>query len=473
MKRLFLCALFALAAIAAKADKVDPVLLRINGEPVYLSEFEYSYNKNANIANAVEHKSVEEYVDMFVNYKLKVLAAQEAHLDTLSSFRKEYAHYRDLQLLPNLIDTAYIDSVAYSLYDRSAKQLRGQDMLKVAHILLTVKQSASEQERANIKLRADSIYRAILGGADFADLAKRYSQDAGTARNGGQLPWLGPGMTIKDFEDVAYTLQPGQVSQPFPSVLGFHIVKMFERRQLEPYDSLRSQILISLRKQGIEEASAEHRIVEIMASRGKSYTREMVLDSLYRAQLQSNPDLKYLIQEYHDGLLLYEISKRCVWDKARGNKAELEAFFEKNKKNYQWEEPRFKGFIVHAKSKKTIKKVVRILKKNTDNWRQEVHKLFNRDSLTVLVQGPYLSKKGENPYIDALVFDGQDNEPKEGYPYFEVVGKKIKRPQSFVDVKSLVENDYQRVLEERWVNDLRKKYKVEIDSSVLQTVNRK
>ena len=70
--------LFALATFVAKADSDDPVLMRINGEPVYRSEFEYSYNKNGNLPGAVEQKSVEEYADMFVNYKLKVLAARAA-----------------------------------------------------------------------------------------------------------------------------------------------------------------------------------------------------------------------------------------------------------------------------------------------------------------------------------------------------------------------------------------------------------
>lgn len=472
MKYIFSYILFALATIVAKADNDNPVVMRINGEPVYLSEFEYSYNKNANLADAFEHKSVEDYVDMFVNYKLKVLAAREASLDTLSSFKKEYTHYRDLQLLPSLIDTAYIDSVAFSLYNRTAQQLKGQDMLKVAHILLSVKQSASETEQEQAKQRADSLYNLIVAGADFAELAKRYSQDQGTARNGGTLPLLGPGMAIKEFEDVAYTLQPGQVSQPFLSSLGFHIVKMLERQQLAPYDSLRSQILLSLKRQGIEEASAEHRIAEIMAAHGPNYTREEVLDSVYHDLLKQNPDLQYLIQEYHDGLLLYEMSKRTVWDVAKKDEAALQAYFEKNKKNYQWEEPRFKGYVIHSKDPKLIKKAAKILKKE-ENWRPVIHKTFNADSMMVLVQGPYLAKKGENPYIDALVFDGKEAAPKEKYPYFDVTGKKLKRPHSFEDVKSNVESDYQKVLEDEWVAGLRKKYKVEIESSVIQTVNSK
>ena len=463
--------LFALATFVAKADSDDPVLMRINGEPVYRSEFEYSYNKNGNLAGAVEQKSVEEYADMFVNYKLKVLAARAAHLDTLESFQKEYAHYRDLQLLPSLVDSAYIDSVAYSLYERTAQQLKGQDMLRVAHIMLTVKQGATDEERESVRLRCDSIYKAIMNGADFMEMAKRFSQDKATARSGGILPWLGPGMAIREIEQAAYAMQPGQVSEPISSALGFHLIKMLERKQLAPYDSLRKSILESLYRQGIAEASAEHRISKLLARYGNRLTREALLDSVYVRLLARQPDLKYLIQEYHDGLLLYEISQRTVWDKAKNDGEGLERFFKANKKNYQWDGPRFRGYIVHSKDPKLVKKAAKILKKE-DNWRTAIHREFNRDSVMVTVQGPFLAKQGENPYIDARAFGGTEPSPREGFPYFELVGKKLKRPETYADVKSHVENDYRKVLEDQWVAELRKQYSVEINSAVLQTVNR-
>lgn len=463
--------LFALATNVAKADSDDPILMRINGDPVYRSEFEYSYNKNGNLAGAVEQKSVTEYVDMFVNYKLKVLAAREAHLDTLASFRKEYAHYRDLQLLPSLVDSAYIDSVAYSLYDRTAQQLKGHDMLRVAHIMLAVKQGASDAERESARMCCDSIYDAIMRGADFMEMAQRFSQDKATARSGGILPWLGPGMAITEIERAAYALQPGQVSQPITSALGFHLIKMLERKQLAPYDSLKRSILESLYRQGIVEASAEHRINQLLQRSGNRLTREDLLDSVYARLLTDQPELKYLIQEYHDGLLLYEISQRTVWENAKKDESGLEQFFKANKKNYQWEGPRFRGYIIHSKDPKLIKKAAKILKKE-NNWRVAIHQELNQDSIMVTIQGPYLAKQGENPYIDALVFSGKEPSPREDFPYFGLAGKKLKRPEAYTDVKSQVENDYRKELEEQWVAELRKKYKVEIYNTVLQTVNR-
>ena len=115
--------------LAAEESKDDPVLMKINGKNITRGEFEYAYNKNSDVEGGVEEKSVDEYVDMFVNYQLKVEAALEAQLDTLASFRKEYHTYRDMQLTPLLQDTMYIDSVARARYDRNrgAHERRGYD----------------------------------------------------------------------------------------------------------------------------------------------------------------------------------------------------------------------------------------------------------------------------------------------------------------------------------------------------------
>lgn len=150
-KILTLLAASFMTGLACWGQTADPVLMRIQGKPVLRSEFEYSYNKNGNIEGAVEKKSVDEYVDMFVNYKLKVAAAEALRLDTLQSFKNEFMQYRDMQLLPHLVDTAYVDSIAFDLYQRTARQLEGKDMLRLQHILVFVKQGDSESCQECIK----------------------------------------------------------------------------------------------------------------------------------------------------------------------------------------------------------------------------------------------------------------------------------------------------------------------------------
>ena len=465
------CAMFALAA-SAQVD--NPVLLTVNGKDITRGEFEYSFNKNSNVEGAVEKKSVEEYVDMFINYKLKVAAAEAAKLDTLTSFNKEFKQYRDMQLTPYMVDQTFIDSVAESVYKRTADQLHGQDMLRVAHILILSNPNSSAQEKAIAKNKIDSLYHLVKSGADFAEIAKANSQDPNSAFRGGELPWIGPGMTLKQFETAAYSLKNGEISSIVHSDVGFHIVKMLERKQLEPYSELKPTLMTSLKNQGIEEISAQNRIDKIVSSSNGRLTREQVLDSIMNANIQSNPDLKYLIQEYHDGLLLYEISKKEVWDVAAADKEGLDEWFKANKKKYSWDEPRFKGFVFYSKLPKMDKKVSSVLKKNEgSDWRKALKENINVDSVVVRVTGPFLCKKGENALIDKHVFKvKKEVKNNKRYPYTGVVGNKMKKPKSYLDVKSLVLNDYQEKLEKEWVAKLRQKFSFKVDEMVLKTVNK-
>lgn len=450
----------------------DPVLLTIGGVPVARSEFEYAYNKNNNIEGAVEQKSVEEYVEMFVNYKLKVLAALEARLDTLSSFRQEFVANRDAQLTPFLVDSAYIDSVAYAYYEQMRKQLDGKDLLRPAHILVLVPQKATEAQKAAAKQKADSIYAALKGGADFEDLAKRLSQDPGTARNGGLLPWIGPGSTVKEFEEAAYGLQVGEMSAPVQSAFGYHLILMKERKALEPYAELRDMLVASLKRQRIEEKSAEHRINKMIAESGGRLNREAILDSVLNAESAGDMDLRYLVKEYHDGLLFYEISKRKVWDAASADEQGLEKLYKSDKDRYRWTEPRYKGFLIHAANRNALKAARKVLKRNMDgDWRTAIKQSVNKDSVQVFVKGPYLAKRGENPYIDELVFGGEVAKPLPKYPVAGMAGRLLKQPSGFRDVRSLVVNDYQEILEKRWLEELRGKYEVVIHEEILRTVN--
>lgn len=475
MKKIWLISIFLCCTLPLLAQSVDPILFRINNKPVTRAEFEYSYNKNSGIDGAVEQKSIDEYIDMFINYKLKVAAAEDAKMDTLSSFKKEFATYRDMQLTPYLVDSLFIDSIAYSLYNQTATQLGGKDLLKPAHILIQVsqKETTSSEELNKAKTKIDSIYQALQAGADFSELAKKCSQDPGSAKNGGQLPWIGPGSTLKEFEEVAYGLNVNEMSAPFKTAVGWHIIKMQERKQFESFEELRPQIVSSLKKQGIEEISAENKIKKLIEGSNGKLTRETVMDSILQLALLQNPDLKYLIQEYYDGLLLYEISKKEVWDVAASNEKGLSDFYNANKKKYVWTEPRFKGFVYHTKDKQLEKKIKSVLKKNMDGeWRKAIKENFNKEETRVLVSGPYLCKKNENQYVDELVFKLDKASPKEKFPYYGIVGKKLKKPQSWKDVKSLLINDYQEVLEKDWVESLRNTYTFSVDKEVAKTINK-
>ena len=121
MRRHLLLSALWLVAFAVHAQS-DPVVMTVNGVPVTRSEFEYSYNKN-NGEGVIDKKTVEEYAELFVNYKLKVAAALDEHLDTLSSFKDEFAMYRDQQVRPTIVTDAEILDEARKAYDRAKESI--------------------------------------------------------------------------------------------------------------------------------------------------------------------------------------------------------------------------------------------------------------------------------------------------------------------------------------------------------------
>lgn len=465
--------LFALALTAGAQSATDPILMHINGKPITRSEFEYSFHKNGSIEGAVEKKTVEEYVPMFINYKLKVAAAEAAKLDTLSSFKKEFLTYRDMQLTPFMVDTAYTDSIARMVYDNTVKQMDGKDVIETAHILLLLKQNASDNDRKQAQQKADSIYQALKNGADFGELAKKYSQDPGSATKGGVLPVAGPGQFIPEFEDAAYSLKNGEISKPVLSPYGYHIIKMINRKPIDTYETLKPQIMAMLKRQNIDEVSAEYRIKKIVDASNGKVTREELLDSVMNANIQNNAELRYLIQEYHDGLLLYEVCKRQVWDVAEADTKGLEQWFKNHKQDYAWKSPHFKGFVFHCKNAKQRKAVDKMLKKYGEgDWRKELKQQFNKDSVSVTVSGPYICAKGENANVDAYAFKDKSRKvrlPKD-FTYGGISGKVMKQPKSYLDVKAQVVNDYKEQMEKDWVEQLRKKFSFSVDEDVLKTV---
>lgn len=451
----------------------DPVIMTVNGKPVTRSEFEYSYNKNNN-EHVVDRKTVREYVDMFINYKLKVEAAVDARLDTLSSFKKEFASYRDQQVEPLLINDADIEAEAKKIYADYRKRVDSKGgLVKPAHILVMMRQKTSPEQVRKAKVRIDSIYDALLSGADFAELARKCSDDRGSARNGGELPWLESGQTLKEFETQAYALQPGQMSKPFESPAGWHIVKMKARSMCLPYDSLRSNILAFIDRRNIKDALIKNRIDSLASTHTPQITREEVLAKAVEEKTAASPELKFLIQEYYDGLLLFEMSNRMVWDKARNDEAGMELFFTNNKKRYRWTEPRFKGIAFHTRNKADLKAVKKAVKGIPfEQWGEKLKTTFNQDSVLRIRAEKGVFAKGDNPTVDFKVFKSTKTvEPKKDFPFDGVYGKKLKTPDSLADVRSLVLADYQEMLEKQWVDSLRRKYVVTVNEDVVNTVN--
>lgn len=458
----------------ALAQQADPVVMTINGQPITRSEFEYSYNKN-NAEGVIDKKTVDEYVYLFINYKLKVIAAQAAKMDTARSFKDEFATYRDQQIRPAMITDADVEQRAREIYRETQQRVDGAGgLVKPAHILFGIRQTDGEDKKNQAKQRADSTYNALLKGADFAALARQLSDDRGSAEQGGELPWIEKGQTLKEFEDMAFSLRKGELSKPFLSPAGYHIVLLKDKGNFFPYDSLRTSILRFIEQRGIREQIISQKIETLAKAAGPNVTADEVLAKKRAEMVAKDPNLKYLIQEYHDGLLLFEISSKEVWSKAQSDERGQADYFKKNKKRYKWEQPRFKGIAYYTKDKNDVKAVRKAVKYLPfDQWTEKLHNTFNNDSILRIKVEKGIFKAGDNSLVDRNVFKKKvPLKLEKDYPYATTYGKKLKAPKDYRDVKAQVVADYQDELEKQWVERLRKQYAVTVNRSVLATVNK-
>ena len=465
-----LLAALLMAPAAANAQD-DPIVMKVNGIPVPRSEFEYSYNKN-NTGEVADPKGVAEYVPMFVNYKLKVEAAKKAGVDTTEAFKREFAMYRDQQVRPSFITDADIEAEALRIYEETRHKVDSAGgMVDVSHIMMVLPQSAGKEVQDRAKQRIDSIYSALEAGAPFADLATRLSEDKATAVRGGKIGWITSGQAIPEFENAAYALAAGEYSKPVLSPAGYHIIKVDGRQGFYPYDTLRADILKYIDQRGLREALITGKIDSIAKAAPHGTTAEDILEAKAGELSAGDIDLKYLIKEYHDGLMLYEVNNARVWDKAAKDEAGLEDYFKANKKKYKWDTPRYKGMAYKAKDKADIKAVRKAVKGLPFRQWKERLAAFNNDSIRRIRVDMGLFKQGDNAIVDREVFKKDTAAADKGYPYEAVYGKKLKAPKEMEDVRQLVIADYQEQLEKEWVEELRREFPVEIYDEAIKTVN--
>lgn len=473
MKKLLLSFAGALLCSVASAQ-TDPVVMTIDGVPVLRSEFEYSYNKN-NAPGVAEPKTVADYVPLFVNYKLKVVAALRARLDTLLSFKQELASYRDKAARDAFLTDADVEREARRLYEEARQRVTANGGLrKVAHILVRMPQQTTGDAMLRAKNRIDSLYNVLEKGGDFATLARRFSDDPGTKGNGGELEWIEKGQTLPEFESEVWRLQPGQMSKPFKTVAGWHIALLKEQTDFLPFEQVKNNIVAFIENRGLREKLIDARLDTLVKESPQQVNRETLIAEKRQALENADPAVKYLNQEYHDGLLVFEMSNRTVWQKAEKDEEGLQRFFKKNKKKYRWDNPHFKGAVIEAKSKESLEKARKALKKaSPENWESVLTGLFGAQQQEVsLTRG--LFEQGTNDVVDRLVYKKKPTQPvKDKATFVGVVGKNLKtKPRTLDDVRSDVLADYKEHLEQLWVEQLRKQYPVVIDKDVLSTINK-
>ncbi len=219
-KLFFISLLFTAVTISSQTK--DPVLMTINGNPVMKSEFEYIYNKN-NSNNSLDKKTLDEYVDLFVNFKLKVEEAKAQGIDTTKSFINELAGYRSQLTKPYLTDSKVDEEVLREAYNRMKEDV------DVSHILIRVQQGASPADTLAAWNKIKNIQKR-LNKENFGKVAKEVSEDQSASENAGHIGWISAFRTVYPFENMAYNTPSGTISNPVRSAFGYHIIKVHARR---------------------------------------------------------------------------------------------------------------------------------------------------------------------------------------------------------------------------------------------------
>lgn len=653
------------------AQNDDATIMTINGKKVSKGEFERIYRKN-NLVNTTEtQKSVDDYVDLFINFKLKVAEAEALGMDTLSSFKNELAGYRKQLAKPYLVNKEVDEQLLREAYERmqwdvnashilfaidgdgtpadtlkawneaikvrnkflsgeqfdklaqhhstdpSAKKNNGNlgyftgfqmvypfesaafetkigeismpvrtrfgyhlilvkdkrpavGQVKVAHIMLSFADSQNPEEVAKLKSKISNIHDQLLAGADFAELAQKFSDDKGSAVKGGELPEFGTGRMVPDFEKVAFSLKnAGEISQPFQTSFGFHIVKMIERTGIGSFDEMKNELkskiqrderankskevfVSQLKKEynyqentknldhfiqsfpdslltnGWDGKLSDKKSLILFTADNSLHSQEefgrfiakslnakpqmttkteflrsqftlwvnQVLTDLEDSNLEKKyPEFRYLMNEYHDGILLFDLSDKMVWSKAIKDTSGLQSFYSSSDKRYYWEE-RAECIIYNlhqkadssklapeklaAANQKAMEKVIKLAKKKTSKAMSDEQFLTKAITLISKSKSNYLlNLKNEKYEKSGWHLLAQVNWEPGFYGPFDEAGEKVffeikqilpKSEKSLAEVKGLVTADYQNYLEQIWINDLKQKYEVLVDKEVLSTI---
>lgn len=253
--------LLAIGAIAWGAK--DPTVMTVNGVPVSKSEFEYLYHKNSQ--QQMEAQPLEEYIGMFELYKMKVEDAKSEGIDTTSTFRNEMEQYRRDLATPYITDTIFMNTFVDEAYQHSL------DDVEAIHIMIAKGNTFAENSKAVALV--DSLLGEVRNGANFEEIAARYSVDRGSSSNGGNMGYISANRYPYWFEHAAYSLKPGEISDVVESNVGYHILKGGNKRPAK----------------GSVKASHIMKMVRPGASAEEEAAAKAAIDSLYLV-VKANPE---------------------------------------------------------------------------------------------------------------------------------------------------------------------------------------
>lgn len=502
------------------SQNTQKVLFSINNEPVYSQEFLDIYKKNLNLIPDSESNSIESYLKLYVDFKLKVKEAKDLGLDTVSKFKNELNQYKNNLVLPYLKDEELTIKLVEEAYERLNKEVN------VSHILLFLKPESSSADTLKTYNRLLEARNFILKGDNFSEIAKKYSEDPSVLQNGGEIGYFTAFQMVYPFENVAFTTKVNEVSMPFKTKFGYHILKVND----------------------IRNSKGEVEVAHIMLKNDNVNTKQRI-DSIYEVLKNGNINFFELAQKISEdkasavkgGRLEKFGTGKMVEDFANvAFEMQLEGDISKPfKTQFGWhiiklmkKYPIESYFDIQEKLIEQVKKDERsnligksvidklfaqykiVVNENaleqfeTENWKKyplkfqgeilsiEDYKISQKDFMNFLNNSKPLSIKKafykfkENEVLDYYKKNIQKTNPefaatfkdfKEGLMLFDLLEKRVWNKandsigisnfyetykiekynnKDFESIKGNVISDYQKYLEESWVIELYKKYTV-------------
>ena len=644
---------FSLSGIAQDSSSV---LLTVGDEKVDAEEFWSIYKKNSNINLQGEKTSLKEYLELYINFKLKVKEAKDAKMDTATPFLKELEGYRQQLAKPYLVIEKVNDETVRQLYDRMLINVRashilfrlaenaspadtlavfqkafqtrqaildgtysfadaavkfsedpsardtnmenGRPMRKGNHgdlgyfgvfdmvfpfeeavfnlqkgeismpvrtrfgyhlIFLTDKipaigqvraahifiKNSSSSEADSAKMWIDTLYAQIQNGKTFEEIVRQHSDDKGSSKKGGELPWFGANRMVPEFIAAISKMKVGDISAPVKTSFGWHIIKFLDQKPVEDFEKVKEEIKEKLKRDVRSHKGELAKIAQIKnqehflefpenlheafsAVNANFYSSKFVIESLsnytkpifsihdreysqydflmhldkqkesvmpdnfpvflekrYQEYVNQNclnyeeehleekySEFRLIMNEYREGILLFDLMDKKVWSAASKDTLGLEQFFAKNQNKYKWKK-RAQLSVFHLNDKSYSDSVQDLLFLGKTD--EEILNEFSSDSLNPVRLENITIEKGDKPEYDAFKWKKSafyslmdENGEVEAIIAFRDILKPTLKKLS--ETRGMAIANYQTHLEKEWIAELKKRYQVKVDKHVLRTL---